>query len=406
MLGFDFRISGRLIVERVAFLQEAWYAAEMPPRLLFYTRGLEEGGTEKQIERLAYGLRRRFQVSVGYSYPWGPVGDRLLAAGIPLLHLPPRDRGCAEQSIRNSALDIFHSFTHKDAEDISAAAAAGVPLIAAARVNMRHWDEDFRVREWERVRNRLTHRITAVSHAVASVCEIVEGVPSHKIVVIHNGVPIPRRERTQNDGPSKIQKKLGLAPGTRLIGYIAHYRPEKGHDTLLEAFRLVRDRLPKTHLICCGIATAETRARLSALTRALHVESSVSLLDTRSDVDEFYSGLDLYVHPSHSEGFSNSLLEAMAHALPVVAANTGGTPEAVLDGTTGLLAPAGNAAAFADAIEKLLDNPGRLREFGEAGYRRVVSRFSAAQMLEGYAAFYESALAAALNHAQEAFARR
>jgi glycosyltransferase involved in cell wall biosynthesis len=358
---------------------------------MLYVRGLQEGGSEKQVERLAYGLGRdRFQIAVGYSDPWGPVGDRLRAAGIPVLQVPPRDQAKAECVVRAIAPDIFHSLGHHNAVDIAAAAAAGVPVIVGSRVNLRTWDERLEVRQWECVRNRMTHRIVAVSQAVASLCEAVEGVDRQHIVVIHNGVDIPDPKRPC----ANIRDELGLGPEIQLIGNVANYRPEKDHETLLRAFRLVIDRRPDTHLICCGLAPPETGLRLAGLVRELGIEQKVSLLESRSDVDTVYRGLDLYVHSSRFEGFSNSVLEAMALALAVVATDTGGTPEAVAQGVTGMLAPRGQPEAFADAVVAMLSDPGRRKQFGQAGRERVERYFSVGTMVEEYARVYVELLEA------------
>ena len=358
----------------------------MSVKLLCYTRGLEEGGSEKRVERLAYGLHsHRFQVTVGYSETWGPVGDRLLTAGIPVQQIPAKDLPCAQKMIRRIAPDIFHSFAHKDAVEIAAAAAAEVPVIVASRVNVREWDERGEVQPWELERNRQTHRITAVSHAAALVCRRVEGVAPENITVIHSGVPIPEPARHLRT----IRDELGVAPHVQLIGYVANYRPVKDHENLLAAFRRVLDHRPDTHLVCCGILPAETGARLREAARRLAIEAKVSLLDSRSELRGVYEGLDLAIHPSLLEGLANSLLEAMSHRLAVVAVRSGGTPEAVVDGVNGLLTPPGQPAAFADAVISLLGDPDRLEAFATAGRERAARCFSLDRMLQSYASFYD-----------------
>ena len=358
----------------------------MPIRLLLYVPGLEEGGSEKRVERLVCGLPRDcFEATVAYSNCWGIVGDRLLAAGIRVVRLPSDDAAEAARVIVDSGPDIFHSFAHKDNVDIAAAHTAGVPVIAGSRVNVREWDDDMRVRDWERGRNRVTHYITAVSQAAAEVCSSVEGIPLRSIFVLHSGVPIT----TVNGCSFTVRDELELSPGTQTIGYVANYRPEKDHDTLLRAFARIIDRLPNTHLICCGIATPEMRSGLLALAAQLEIESKVSLLESRQDLRGVYRGLDLYVHPSRFEGFSNSLLEAMAEGLPVVAVNAGGTCEAVLDGVTGLLTPRGDPLALGDALITLLTDAQRLKEFGCAGRKRAERYFSLEKMLHRYTEFYE-----------------
>ena len=358
----------------------------MRVKLLLYVQGLEEGGTERQVERLARGLNgSRFQTAVAYSRSWGPVGERLRSAGIPVVRFSECDAAEAESVIRGIAPGIFHSFTHKDTVDIAAATAGGTPLVMASRRNMREWDEHLEVRPWELARNRMSHRITSVSDAVASLCTQVEGVRRQNIVVIHNGVEVPSLDNSR----ATIREELGIAGHVPTIGYLANYRPEKAHELLLRSFRLVVDRRPDAHLICCGIMTPATGSGLAALVRELGLKSNVALLPSRSGVSSIYRGLDLYVHPSRYEGFSNSLLEAMSHALPVVATNVGGTPEAVVNGVTGLMVPKDDRHALAGAILEMIANSERAKSFGHAGRQRVVRCFTVERMVEAYARLYD-----------------
>ena len=136
-------------------------------------------------------------------------GDRLKAAGIPILHFQFKDVAHAQRVIAEAAPDVFHSFSHKNAVEIAAASAAGVPVIAASRVNIREWDQKMGVQPWEEERNRMTHHVCAVSAAAARVCNEVEGVPRQKIRVIHNGVPLPAAGREATD----IRVELGISSG-------------------------------------------------------------------------------------------------------------------------------------------------------------------------------------------------
>ncbi len=341
------------------------------------------------MERIACGLAERgFDVTVSYSNDWGPVGDRIKAASIPILHFPFRDVVRAQRLIAQAAPDVFHSFSHKNGVDIAGASAAGVPVIAGSRVNIREWDEKMQVQPWEQERNRMTHHVCVVSEAVARVCHEVEGVPWSNIRLIHSGVPIP----ADCHGVSNIRVELGIDPEALTIGYLANYRPEKDHEMLLRAFAQVVAKRPKTHLVCCGITSPERAAALCALAVDLAIEPQISLLGSRQDLTAVYGGLDVYVHSSRFEGFSNSLLEAMAHGLPVVATDAGGNPEAVVDGETGAVVPRGDADALADSIVTLLADKGRRQRQGRAGRQRVELYFSLTTMLDGYAAFYEKAV--------------
>jgi glycosyltransferase involved in cell wall biosynthesis len=358
----------------------------MRVKLLLYVRRLQEGGTERRVERLARGLNgSRFQTAVAYSRSWGPVGERLRLAGIPVVRFSDRNAVEAESVIRGVAPGIFHSFTHKAGVDIAAATAGGTPLVMASRTNMREWDERLKVRPWELMRNRMSHRITSVSDAVASLCAQVEGVTRQNIVVIHSGVELPGLD----NGGATIRQELGIAGHVPTIGYVANYRPEKAHELLLRSFRLVVDQRPDAHLICCGIMNPETGSGLAALVREMGLGLNVALLPSRSGVSPVYRGLDLYVHPSRYEGFSNSLLEAMSHALPVVATNVGGTPEAVVDGVTGLMVPKDDRHALAGAMLEMLANSDRAKRFGQAGRQRVARCFTVERMVEAYARLYD-----------------
>ena len=357
-------------------------------RLLLYVLGLKEGGSEKRLERIACGLAATgFDVTVAYSNAWGPVGDRLKAAGIPILHFSFKDLTSARRVIAGATPELFHSFSHKQAVDIAAAHAVGVRVIVGSRVNIREWDEAMQVQPWELERNRLTHHVCTVSQAAARVCHEVEGVALHKIHVIHSGVPIPAEVQRSNEN----RLAFGIDPETRTIGYVANYRPEKDHETLLRAFARIVARRPSTHLICCGITSPEREVTLRGLAADLGIESRVSLLGPSQELAAMYGALDVYVHSSLFEGFSNSLLEAMAYGLPVVATDAGGNPEAVVDGLTGAIVPRGDADTLADATLALLADEGRRQRYGHAARERVKRHFSMPAMLAAYSAFYKQA---------------
>jgi len=359
-------------------------------RLVLFNPLLEVGGTEQKIERLALGLdRTRFEPIVAWSDRWGPIGDHLRVAGIQVVRLPVRAKqgGYDEAlaTVRGLKAHIFHSFNYRnDSADVSAARDAGVPVVLTGRVNIREWDPKYLVQGWELERNSQTDGITAVSEAAADVCAVVEGVPRGKITVIHGGVDIPELNGTRpapwNDLPENAQ----------VIGCVANYRPEKDHETLLAAFQRVVAQSSNTYLVCCGLDARGRKNSLCDMVRRLHLEHRVKLLESQEDVSALYRALDVYVHSSSHEGFANAILEAMAYGLAVVATKVGGTPEAVLDGVTGLLVPPKDPARLAEAILTLLNDPARRQMFGRNGRERAKQDFSLPAMLDAYARLYES----------------
>jgi glycosyltransferase involved in cell wall biosynthesis len=346
-----------------------------PVRILFHADYLWRGGLEKKVGKLVSGLdRTRFEPVVSWHRRWGPVGDELVNQGIPVVQIAPsHEDHLATEQIRDFAPDIFHSFScRKTSADVRNARAAGVPWVVTSRGTID--PQDLPVEEWEIDRNGWTDRIIACSHTVAAACVSREGVAPGDVSTIHNGV------RLLNAIPER--------GGPVCIGYAATYRTLKCHEVLLRAFRAVADRYPRARLLCCGERYDDTRERLEQCVRDLSLGDRVRLLDASTEMDAIYRQMDIYVHPSSVEGFSNSILEAMAYGIPVVAARVGGNPEAVVDGVTGFLVPASDEAELERMLSALLSNAQLCRQFGEAGFERVKQDFSVAKMVRAYEDVY------------------
>jgi peptidoglycan/xylan/chitin deacetylase (PgdA/CDA1 family) len=151
---------------------------------------------------------------------------------------------------------------------------------------------------------------------------------------------------------------------------------------------------PETRFVLAGSAhRPDYLEELQALACRLGIEQNVIFMGDCLDVAALLAVTDISVIASMSEGFSNTVLESMAAGVPVVATNTGGTPEAVIDGTTGLLVPPCDATALGDAILRLLRNEPLRRSMGVAGRRRARTVFDERQMINKNEQLYEQALA-------------
>ena len=364
----------------------------IPPRIRVWLHAdsLESGGLEKNVETIATGLPKdTFEPYVSWSWRDGVVGDRIRAAGIPVFHLPhaPEFRSRSVEVLRRFSPTIFHSFScAKHAHDTDLAADACIPSVVTFRGNIRHWDPKLEVQPWELKRNARTHRITACCQTVADYCARIEGVEPTRITTVLNGAPEPPPRGTTAD----LRTGLGLPPSSFVVGYLARYRKLKAHDVLIRAFAQVLAVRPDSHLVCSGLADDGVLEELRSLVAELGVANRIHLLDSRDDVSALYYGFDLYAHASRSEGFSNSILEAMAHSLPVVATRVGGTAEAVDDGVTGALVQPDDVDGLADAIIRAAENPGLRAAWGQAGRSVVAARFTMASMIAGYAEVYRS----------------
>jgi glycosyltransferase involved in cell wall biosynthesis len=269
-----------------------------------------------------------------------------------------------------------------------AARLGGVPIVIASRrslgvfkANKPHY------LALERFANSMTDLVIANSDAVRRDVMREEKLPTKKVVVIHNGVQIDRSDMSRLNRAS-----IGVDPESALVGVLANLIHYKGHDVFLSAWQVVVQRFPEAVALLIG--EGDARRDLERQIRDLGLDRSVRLLGSRDDARALLNLVDLVVHPSQQEGFSNAILEAMAAGKAVVATNVGGNPEAVLDGITGLLVPPGDSAALAAAVVQLLEDSVLREAFGTAGRDRVVENFTVRRMVERYETIYRDLVSA------------
>ena len=171
----------------------------------------------------------------------------------------------------------------------------------------------------------------------------------------------------------------GFPQTGRIILTVGRWNPAeryKGADTLLAALPRVLKAAPDTVLVLVG--DGDDRPRLEHLARNLGVSEQARFLHDLTPEQLFacYVNCDVFALPSRGEGFGIVFLEAMACAKPVIGAAHGGIPDIVQDGVTGLLVPHGDTERLAQALESLLDNPGRAREMGALGRERVRKEYT------------------------------
>jgi glycosyltransferase involved in cell wall biosynthesis len=195
------------------------------------------------------------------------------------------------------------------------------------------------------------------------------------VVQIYNGVDT-EVFRPGTTG-AEVRRELGCPPDAPLVGCVGRLDPIKDHETLLRAFDELRRRFPAAQLVCVG--DGAERARLTRL-----AGPGVHLLGTRTDTPRLLQAMDVFALASRNEGISNTILEAMATGLPVVASRVGGNPELVVDGGTGRLFQAGDVDALAAALAEYLGDPALRAAHGEAGRDRCLERFSVDAMVRAY----------------------
>lgn len=218
-------------------------------------------------------------------------------------------------------------------------------------------------------------------------------VPTGKITQVYNGVDLSRFT-IDNHEPVDLLPSDFRSPDLILIGTVGRQDPVKDQITLVQAFIHLIKTYPevsnKMRLILVGAGVLQQKLRELCLEAS--IEHRVWFAGERHDVAEIMRTLDLFVLPSINEGISNTILEAMATGLPVIATDVGGNPELVINDQTGYLVQKQNPAAMAEAFKKYLDNPELLVVHGKAGRARCESTFSLTRMITDYINVYDRLL--------------
>jgi sugar transferase (PEP-CTERM/EpsH1 system associated) len=274
------------------------------------------------------------------------------------------------------------------------AAAAGVPR----RVHGEHgWEasdpcgrnpRSLRIR---RACRPVIHRYVPMSQDIARWLETDVGVASERIRQAYSGVDTIRFQSALARGTADHSTR-----GVR-IGTMGRLDPVKNHASLLRALRAILDRRPDLEPLLRLIIVGDgpLRPSLEAQARTLGLAGHVEFMGTRDDTPEIMRTLDVFVLPSLNEGISNTILEAMASSLPVIAARVGGNPELVVDGVTGLLYEADAQEGLERGLLHYLDDPARRRLHGQAGRERVLASFGLDAMVQRYMDIYDELTCAA-----------
>lgn len=269
-----------------------------------------------------------------------------------------------------------------------AASLARTPVrIAAKREtgSMRTRAQSFVERRAFAVANAIVVNADAVKRHLIS-----DGIPEKKIVTVYNGLDIGRLTLKQNLSREEILTSLNLPTGKekRFITIVANLRHHvKDIPTFLRSARKVSEAFADSVFVVAG--EGELTDEMKSLTRELEIEKKVFFMGRCESVPELLSASDVCVLSSKNEGFSNSILEYMAAAKPVVATDVGGAREAIMEGETGFTVSVGDDEKMAARIISLLEDKEKAETMGKRGKERVVKEFSCAAQLEKTEQLYE-----------------
>jgi L-malate glycosyltransferase len=374
-------------------------------KVLHLIDSFNQGGSESQAVQLTRLLHESgdYQVHVACLNSKGVLKNGLAALGyIDIPEFPLNnfhDANAVRQLrrfakfLRDNQIAIVH--THDFYTNIFGtvgAALARIPVRVASR------RESAKRAAVKRMVERSAYKL---ADAIVANCDIVrqqlidEGVPASKIVTIHNGLDIQRLEPNCDFNREEVllSFKLPSEPARRFVTIVANLRTVKDHPTFLRAAARVRERVHDAAFIIAG--EGELLDSLSALADQLGLKRDVFFVGRCENIASLLAVSHVCVLSSLSEGFSNSILEYMAAARPVVATDVGGACEAVIDGETGYLVPAGSSEIMAERIISLMQDSEKAQEMGKKGKRLATDRFSCKLQLQRTEELYRRLLESA-----------
>lgn len=299
--------------------------------------------------------------------------------------------------LRRTRPHIVHTRNIGTLDTVFASRLAGVPV----RVHGEHgWDMhdlNGRSRKYRFLRRLcapFVQRFVAVSADLAEWLHDSTGIARDRITHIVNGVDCERFQPLP-EGKARGSEEFGVPPGAIVVGTVGRLEAVKGQEQLLRAWPLVEQQATaagrQVRLLLVG--DGSRRTALESLARELGISGSVIFAGMRTDIPQLLRMMDVFVLPSLNEGISNTILEAMATGLPVVATRVGGNPELIDAQSTGYLVDAGDSERLAQAIATLVLDDARRSRMSQAARRRTVERFSLEVMVQRYDDLYREVLA-------------
>ncbi len=299
------------------------------------------------------------------------------------------------RQLRRDRPDILHTHGWGTlVEGVVAAKLARVPIL----VHGEHGTMETRPRNiWvQRLMWRLPDQLLSVSENHRQTLAQTIGINPDRIRVIPNGVALDRFHRVDRRATTALRQQFNIPADHVVIGSVGRLVEVKQYPLLITALAgLVRQQIPVSGVL---IGDGPLRSALQAQAQALGITDRVHFLGRRDNVPDLLPLLDIFTLCSRSEGMSNTILEAMAFGLPVVATAVGGTPEMVRHGETGYLVPSQDAQRLEAALRQLLSDADQCQRMGRRGRYRTETMFSLSAMVDAYEQFTGRYLPRSLAH--------
>lgn len=367
----------------------------MGRRILKVCTSRSWGGMEMSMTVTADRMRARGHEVLPVCYPNSPIHERLKKLDFdPLLFdlwgkFHPFKAWTLSRIINRAEVDLVHTDYSRDLFTLVPALkmARPTPLVLHKHVGTKN------------PKNLPVHPILygrvdcaiGISEVIARNLLETHPLRPDQVRLIHHGIDL-ERFRPAEDRRRAVRAELGMGEDGLLVGIVGRLQKHKGHLEFLEVARRILPAHPAARFVIVGEATRGEDEEANEILDRLNgagLGDRLILTGYREDVPDLLGAMDVFLFPTHAEAFGLVIVEAMAMGVPVVSSNCDGVPDIVQEGRTGYLVDPTDVEALAAAVEGLLADPGRRRDFGAAGRRRAVEAFGLDLMCKKMEDLYE-----------------
>jgi glycosyltransferase involved in cell wall biosynthesis len=358
---------------------------------------LRVGGAEVLAARLARQLREIYRFRFVCLDELGEIGEQLEEEGftVKVVHRRPgvdwHSMFELARILRREQVALLHAHQYTPFFYALMARLLGRQVPVLFTEHGRHFPDYPRRKRVlaNRLLLRRCDRVVGVGESVGQALIANEGLPPHRVEIIHNGIDCHAFASRGTDRRA-LRDELGVAAGDLVLVQVARLDYLKDHATAIRTMERVIARIPTAKLFLIG--DGPERGTLEQLIRQRKLTDCVRLLGSRNDVARLLSTADLFLLTSISEGIPLTVLEAMSAGLPIISTRVGGIAEVVSDGVTGFLAAAGDDLTLSEHVLRLGADPALRSHMGDQGHLRARTFFSEVRMHNSYQRLYEEML--------------
>ena len=244
-------------------------------------------------------------------------------------------------------------------------------------------------RTFDKISNFLSDKIVVNAEAIIDEMLALDSVNPNKVICIRNGINI-EKFRIKNYDRNYIRSQFGLLESEFAWVKVANFSSIKGHKDLITSFKNLDTKYQaKLFLVGKDIGSLD---ELKTLVSECGLQDRIKFLGFREDIPEILLSMDGYICASHTEGFSNAILEAMASGLPIIATNVGGNSEIITNEITGLLFKPKDKNGIINTMIKIMENNPLSEKLSKEALKTVNEKYSTKKMVESYIDIYKKAL--------------